>query len=99
MSTSLLFSLSHSLESLAGPSTVSSAELFAKVGDIWQNAWSPPRGGQDLNDKQLDAVKAVLEVVGRQLILSSLKDGTVSSLHYLNSKLMSSYPSRLPIAR
>jgi hypothetical protein len=77
----LLETLSKPLETLAGPSRVPIDQLPASVNEIWESAWTTHKS-QDAtieDDKQVDVVKAVLEIVGRELTIARLQDGSVSS--------------------
>jgi hypothetical protein len=96
----LLDALSAPLEALAGPSRSSDNDLASNVGGIWESAWSDYRNadkerGKEVDDKQIDVVKAVLEIVGRELTISKLQDGTVSQPARQEPELTSSYSSRL----
>ena len=80
----LLESLSKPLETLAGPSRVPIDQLPASVNEIWQSAWSSHQNQdatkEGVEDKQVDIVKAVLEIVGRESTLSRIQDGSVSEM-------------------
>jgi hypothetical protein len=76
----LLDALSAPLESIAGPSRVSSQDLPSKVGEIWDSAWTDYAKGKEADDKSVDVVKAVLEIAGRELTISRIQDGSVSYL-------------------
>jgi len=80
----LLESLSKPLETLAGPSRVPIDQLSASVNEIWESAWSSHTNHdvtkEGVEDKQVDIVKAVLEIVGRELTLSRIHDGSVSEM-------------------
>jgi hypothetical protein len=76
----LLDALSAPLESIAGPSRITSEELPSKVGEIWESAWTNYAKGKEVDDKSVDVVKAVLEIAGRELTISRIQDGSVSYL-------------------
>jgi hypothetical protein len=76
----LLDALSAPLESIGGPSHVSSEDLPSKVGEIWEAAWTNYAKGKEADDKSVDVVKAVLEIAGRELTISRIQDGSVSYL-------------------
>jgi hypothetical protein len=82
MSPPLLEALSRPLEALAATSPVQISEIPSWVDEIWQSAWSTSKrhGPEELDDKQLDLVKLVLEIVGRELVLQSIQSGTVSPI-------------------
>ena len=75
----LLDALSGPLEGIAGPSRASSGELPSKVAEVWDSAWSNHAKGKEVDDKSVDVVKAVLEIAGRELTISRIQDGSVSS--------------------
>jgi hypothetical protein len=74
----LLDALSAPLEGIAGPSRVASEDLPSKVGETWESAWTKYAKGREVDDKSIDVVKAVLEIVGRELTISRIQDGSVS---------------------
>lgn len=74
----LLDALSAPLEDIAGPSRVSSEVLPSKVAEVWDSAWTNYVKGKEVDDKSVDVVKAVLEIVGRELAISQIQDGSVS---------------------
>lgn len=74
----LLDALSAPLEGLAGPSRINSEQLPSKVTEIWESAWTQYAKGKEVDDKSVDVVKAVLEIVGRELTICRIQDGTVS---------------------
>jgi len=78
MSLPLLDALSAPLEDIAGPSRISSEQLPSKVGEVWESAWTIHVKGKEVDDKSVDVVKAVLEIVGRELTISQIQDGSVS---------------------
>ena len=77
----LLDAISKPLESLASSSRGPAEVLSSSVGGIWESAWSSYRGEkeQEVDDKSIDVVKAVLEIAGRELTISRIQDGSVSS--------------------
>lgn len=77
MSSTFLTALQSPLRTLAETSPVPTAEVPAKVEEIWQHA-SSSRPAQENDDQQAEAVKAVLEVVSRELTVQPLAEGTVS---------------------
>lgn len=79
MSTTLLTALSSPLRIVAESTPVSTAELPSKVEEVWQEAWTNYTKGSG-QDKQVEVevVKAVLEVVARELTVQPLSEGTVS---------------------
>jgi hypothetical protein len=82
MSTPLLEALSQPLEALASVTPVEISEIPSRVDELWQSAWSTSKrhGPEELDDKQVDLVKLVLEILGRELVLHSIQSGTVSSI-------------------
>jgi hypothetical protein len=84
MPTSLLEALTQPLEAFAGAQRAGISEIPAKVDEIWQSGWSSSKasrqsqGQEALDDKQIDLVKVVLEIVGRNLTLLPIQSGTVS---------------------
>lgn len=80
MLAALLEALSQPLEALASASPVSSSAIPVKVDEIWQSAWSASsrQGTEQVDDKQVDLVKVVLEIVGRELVFHPIQSGTVS---------------------
>lgn len=84
MPTPLLEALTQPLEAFANAQQVGTSEIPAKVDDIWQSAWSSSKtsrqsqGSEALDDKQIDLVKVVLEIVGRNITLLPTQSGTVS---------------------
>jgi hypothetical protein len=82
MSTPLLEALSQPLEALASVTPVEISEIPSRVDELWQSAWSTSKrhGPEELDDKQVDLVKLVLEITGRELVLQSIQSGTVNPI-------------------
>lgn len=78
MSTTFLTALQSPLKSLAETSPVPADQICSKVEECWQQVLSdhPLREG---DDKQLEVIKSVLELVSRELTVQPLSDGTVST--------------------